>query len=261
MPDTARFKLKPAGCIPARPESRKAVMAYRLIRLSRRLAWVSLAFSATLPAGCSTPIHLSDFHVTSAPWSPALDVAGLVCQPVAALGPVAAPGIQGLSATVSYALTSALSQASPPIRTMPMPEMVNRLTDQGLAGEYVDMLSGAARGGILERERLRRIGAALGSRYVLQPGLAEFNQTVLDKFEFSGLKIVRTRVLALRLWLQLWGTQTGHLLWESTGEVTVAAPILALESTVSLAEIAQKLWSRMIEDGLLGTKTESPRCP
>ena len=81
------------------------------------------------------------------------------------------------------------------------------------------------------------------------------------QFEFSGLKIVRTRVLALRLWLQLWGTQTGHLLWESTGEVTVAAPILSLESTVSLATIAQKLWSRMIEDGLLGTKTGSPRCP
>ncbi|SRR5213593_2298728 len=119
MPDTARFQLKSAGGIPARPESRKAVMAYRLLRLSRRLAWVSLAFSATLSAGCSTPVHLSDSHVTSAPWSPALDVAGLVCQPVAALGPVAAPGIQGLSATVSYALTSALSQASPPIRTIP----------------------------------------------------------------------------------------------------------------------------------------------
>src|SRR6267142_6366527 len=126
MPDTDRFKLKPAGCIPARPESRKAVMAYRLIRMSRRLAWVSLAFSATLPAGCSTPIHLSDFHVTSAPWSPALDLAGLVCQPVAALGPVAAPGIQGLSATVSYALTSALSQASPRMCALPMAEMVSR---------------------------------------------------------------------------------------------------------------------------------------
>ena len=236
-------------------------MAHRLIRLSQRLARLSLAFSAILLAGCSTPVHLSDSHTTSAPRSPALDIAGLACQPVAALGPVAAPAIQGLSATVSYALTTALSQASPPIRTMPMPEMLNRLTDQGLAGEYVDMLAGAARGGVLERERLLRIGTALGSPYVLQPGLAEFNQTVLDKFELAGLKIVRTRVLALRLWLQLWGTQTGHLLWESTGEVTVAAPILALESTVSLAEIAQKLWSRMIEDGLLGTKAETPRCP
>jgi hypothetical protein len=43
--------------------------------------------------------------------------------------------------------------------------------------------------------------------------------------------------------------------------VTVAAPILSLQSTVSLAAIAQKLRSRMIEDGLLGTKAGSPRCP
>ena len=244
------------------PESCKAVMAHRLIRQRRCLAGLSLAFSATLLAGCSTPTRLSDSHVTSVPRSPAVDVAGLVCEPVATFGTVAAPAIQGLSATVSYALTAALSKASPPIRTMPMPDMLNRLTDRGLAGEYVDLLSSAARGGgILERERLGRIGAALGSRYVLQPGLAEFNQTVLDKFEFSGLKIVRTRVLALRLWLQLWGTQTGHLLWESTGEVTVAEPVLRPESTVSLAAIAQKLWSLMIEDGLLGTKAGTPRCP
>jgi hypothetical protein len=229
--------------------------------LSRQVVGVILAFSAALPAGCSTPFHMSDVHVTSAAPSSSLDITVLACEPVTTLGLVAPVGLQGLSPTVSHALTTALSGASPPIRAMPMPELVNRLTDQELAGEYATMLSDVARSGILERERLRRIGAALGSQYVLQPGLAEFNQTVLDKFEFSGLKIVRTRVLALRLWLQLWGTQTGHLLWESTGEVTVAEPVLRPESTVSLAAIAQKLWSLMIEDGLLGAKAGTPRCP
>ena len=38
----------------------------------------------------------------------------------------------------------------------------------------------------------------------------------------------------LRLWLQLWDAQTGHLLWESTGEVTVAAAVVRQDSTVSL---------------------------
>ena len=37
------------------PESCKAVMAHRLIRQRRCLAGLSLAFSATLLAGCSTP--------------------------------------------------------------------------------------------------------------------------------------------------------------------------------------------------------------
>jgi hypothetical protein len=47
---------------------------------------------------------------------------------------------------------------------------------------------------------------------VLQPGLAEFNQTVADKFEFSGWKILRTRISSLRLWLWLWDVNTGRML-------------------------------------------------
>ena len=221
----------------------------------------SLPLAMALIAGCGVPVHLSDSHVTSAPRSPALDLAVLVCQPIASLGPAAPPGLQGLSATVSHSLATALSQASPPIRTIPLAEMVNRLIDQALTGEYAEVLASAARGGIPERERLRGIGAALGSRYVLQPGLAEFNQTVLDKFEFGGIKLVRTRLLALRLWLQLWDAQTGHLLWESSGEVTVSAPVISPESTMSLDKMAGKLWSRMIKDDLIGTNTASPRCP
>jgi len=229
--------------------------------LSRRIAGAILASVALFSTGCSTPFHLSDEHVTTGPQSPFLDISVLACAPVAALG-VAAPGaLQGLSLTVSHALSTALTQASPPIRAIPMLEALNRLTDQGLAGEYAELLASYGRGGIPDRARLERIGAALGSRYVLQPGLAEFSQTVLDKFEFTGLKIVRTRVSTLRLWLQLWDARTGHLLSESTGEVTVATPVVATESTVSLDDIAQELWSRMIKQDLLKRAGESWRCP
>jgi hypothetical protein len=127
----------------------------------------------------------------------------LACTPVATLGVIAPGGIQGLGPTVSHALTTTLAQASPPIRVVPTLEVLNRLTDQGLAGEYAELLASYSRSGIPDRARLQRIGAALGSSYVLQPGLAEFSQGVIDKFEFGGLKIVRTRVSTLRLWLQL----------------------------------------------------------
>ena len=212
-------------------------------------------------AGCGTPLHVSADHVTSGPRSPSLDIAVLACQPVAILGVVAPGGIQGLGPTVSHALTAALSKASPPIRAVPTSEALNRLTDQGLAGEYAELLASYSRSGIPDRARLQQIGAALGSRYVLQPGLAEFTQNLFDKFEFGGLKIVRTRISTLRLWLQLWDTQTGHILSESTGEVTVATPVVSSDSTVSLDDIAKKLWSTMIESDLLGGTSESWRCP
>jgi hypothetical protein len=179
------------------------------------------------------------------------DVAVLAREPVATLGLVAPVSLQGLSVPVSHALATALSQASPPVLGIPTYETVNRLNDNGLAADYAEMISGFARSGILDRERLQRIGSALGSRYVLQPGLAEFTQTVIDRFEVSGFKLFRTKVTTLRLWLQLWDAQAGQILWESAAEVTVVTELFRSERVVPLTQIAQDLWSRMIREDLL----------
>jgi hypothetical protein len=138
---------------------------------------------------------------------------------------------------------------SPFIWDMPTYEVVNRLNDRDLAAAYGDLLAGFARSGILDREPLRRLGAALDAPYVLQPGVAEFSQVVGDKFEVVGWKLLKTRLTTLRLWLQLWDTRTGQLLWEGSGEVTVAAQLLTQEASVSLEDIAQRLcraWSTTI---------------
>jgi hypothetical protein len=200
---------------------------------------------------------LSDTHTTSTPRSQSFDVAQLAREPVATFGIIAPAGLQGFSATVSHALGTALLEASPPIRGIPDNDTVNMLNGQGLAAEYADLISGFARSGILERERLQRIGSALGSRYVLLPGLAEFNQAIIDRFEFSGFKLIQIRVTTLRVWLQLWDVKMGQILWQSSGESTVGTRLLRPERTVPLDEIARKLWLRMIQDGLLAGKTSS----
>jgi hypothetical protein len=82
------------------------------------------------------------------------------------------------------------------------------------------MISAFARSDILDRERLQRIGSALGTRYMLQPGLAEFSQSLMDRFEIVGFKLLKALVTTLR------DTQAGQMLWESAGESTVAARVL-----------------------------------
>jgi hypothetical protein len=92
---------------------------------------------------------------------------------------------------------------------------------------------------------------------VLLPGLTDFNQVLIDRFEIAGLKMVRNRVITLRLWLQLWDTETGQIIWESTGEANVASELLLPQRIFPLDEIGQKLWLRMIEQNLLAEKTQS----
>jgi hypothetical protein len=224
--------------------------------VTRRISGTVLAFMAALLAGCG-PVYLSDTYATSTLRPASIDVAALAGKPVATLGLVAPANLQGFSPTLSHALATALAEVNPPIREISTFETVNRLADQGLATEYADLLSGFVRNGILDRQRLRRIGSGLGSRYVLLPGLAQLDQAVIDKFEAAGLKLLRNRVTTLRLWLQLWDVQTGHIVWESAGEVTVSTVLLSPKQTVPLEEIVEKLLFNMIQDGLLRGKTKT----
>lgn len=61
----------------------------------------------------------------------------------------------------------------------------------------------------------------------------------------------------LRLCLQLWDVQSGHIVWESAGEITVSTVLLSPKQTVPLEETVQKLLFNMIQDGLLRGKTKS----
>jgi hypothetical protein len=226
------------------------------IPLTRHISGAILALWTALFAGC-VPVYLWETHTTSTPRPQAFDVAVLAREPVATLGPLTPAGLQGFNPFLSRGLVAAILEVSPPIRGIPIHETVNVVNGQGLAAEYADLISGFVRSGILERERLQRIGSALGSRYVLLPGLADFNQVVIDKFEIAGIKMVRNRVITLRLWLQLWDTQTGEIVWESAGEATVASQLLLPQRMVPLDEIGQKLWLRMVQDNLLTGETQA----
>jgi len=225
--------------------------------ITRHIGGTVLAVTAALLAAGCGPVNLSDTHATSTPRPESFNVGALAGGPVATLGVVAPASLQGLSPTLSLALATALAEVSPPIRGIPTFETVNRLTDQGLAAEYADLLAGFSRNGILERQRLRWIGSGLGSRYVMLPGLAQLDETIIDKFEAAGLKLLRNRVTTLRLWLQLWDAQTGHIVWESAGEITVSTVLLSPSRAVPLGETIQKLLFNMIQDGLLRGKTRT----
>jgi hypothetical protein len=216
---------------------------------------VILAISIALLAGCWPP-RTWDAHTTSSLPAASLDLTTLTGERVATLGVVTPPALQGYGPALSHALVAALAEATPPLPAQPIPDTLNALNQQGLAAEYADLLSGFARSGVLERKRLQSLGSALRVRYVLLPGLAGFDEVLADSFEISGLKIVRSRITTLRLWLQLWDTQTGRLLWESAGEARVASELLRPDRTVPFDETAQKLWLRIIREGLLG---ERPR--
>ena len=113
-----------------------------------RIGGALLATVAMLLAGCGPP-YLSDTYATSTPKPASFDTSDLARMPVVVLAFVAPGNLQGLSPTLSHALSGALAEVTPPIREIPTAETLNRLTDKGLATEYADLRAGFARNGML----------------------------------------------------------------------------------------------------------------
>ena len=224
--------------------------------MARRVSGPLVVVVAAFLISCS-PLYIWDINTTSTARPPSFDVGELSQQPVATPGLVAPAALQGLSTALSHALVAALAGASPPVRAIPAREIANALNDQGLATVYGELLEGFTRTGIMDRDRLQRIGSALGFRYLLLPGLAQLDHVILDRFEIAGVKVIRTRVTVLRVWLQLWDTRTGHILWESAGEVATASEVVRHDRVVPIDETAEKVWQRMIQRDLLEGGTGS----
>jgi hypothetical protein len=215
-----------------------------------RARLVILALSVTLVAACA-PARVSQTHTTATSSREPPALSEIAQEPVATLGLFAPGGLQGFSPFLSYGLAAALADVAPSLRVTPVQDAMNRLNEQGMAGEYAELIAGFARSSILDRDRLGRIGSALGARYVFLPGVAELTHNLFDRFEMGGLKVLRNNVTTLRLWLQLWDVKSGQLLWESVGEATVANPILTSVQATPLGAIAQRLWRRMLQDDLV----------
>ncbi len=200
-----------------------------------------------LSVACVGPLRQWGDEITFHPGAASLDVSTLREEQVAVLSAVVGFGLEGYAHQVSRSLVSALQHRDPPIKCLTVLDTLNRLNQEGLSGAYAVMVSEYVKTGILGREGLEKIGRALHTRYVFQPSLASFSQTMSGRLSFLGLRILQTRITTLRLTLQLWDTQTGNIVWESSGEATLAGEDIR-EFRIPFDEIARGLWSHMLDN-------------
>ncbi|HQR14675.1 MAG TPA: hypothetical protein PLZ37_08945 [Nitrospira sp.] len=211
--------------------------------LGRRL----IVFGMLLSMGCIGPLQQwgeeTAFHRKTTSFDPAT----LKQERAAVLNAVVGFGLEGYAHQVSRSLSSALEQRPAQIIALPAHESLNRINRGGLTPTYADMVSAYARTGILNRAGLQELGMALQAAYVFQPSLASFSQSMSGRFSFFGLRVLQTRVTMLRLSLQLWDTRTGDIVWEASGEATLAGEDVR-EFRIPFDEIARRLWTHMLDD-------------
>jgi hypothetical protein len=171
------------------------------------------------------------------------------------------PGLRGNEVALDYMLAEILHRVAPQIHIVRPQHSMSQINQQGLAAEYAQMRTDAEQSHILNRDSLRKIGEAIGARFVFQPRLAAFTQIMYDRWTFPafGVVISQTRQCDLRISLQLWDAKTGELLWSSMAEGTMQSEAFA-KDPVYLEDIMRVTMGSIVAD-FVNRKTASTYTP
>lgn len=140
--------------------------------------------------------------------------------------------------TISDIIEKAFQKEKPKINIISSRETINSINTSELTDIYSKMLDYYDTTGILKKDYLWKIGDALKVRYIIQPKLLSFAESISSRFSFLGLAIVSTRETTVKISLQLWDTVTGNVIWEGSGQATVAIESMRAKP-VTFEEVAE----------------------
>jgi hypothetical protein len=166
---------------------------------------------------------------------------------VAVLNALVGMGLEGYRSQVSQSLFQALGKENYPFQVISPQATKYQLNREGLAREISAMALDYSQSGILNLDTLHNMARTLEWDYVLQPSMAEFRQALDTRLRFFGLRVFQTRITNLRLSFQLWDTRSGEIVWESSGEGTMAGEDVR-DVLIPFGDITQRLWSDILKD-------------
>jgi hypothetical protein len=123
---------------------------------------------------------------------------------------------------LALVFTDTLKQERPDIRVVPLAGTISAINQAGLTELYKSMYRDYRDTGVFDPESLRQIGEATGVRYAGQLKMPGFGQGSKGRFGIFGLEIMKTQTATIRLYFQIWDTQTGGIAWEGVDELSAA---------------------------------------
>jgi hypothetical protein len=185
---------------------------YSLLRV---LALLCLVASA----GCTTE---GQFYSDSHHRPLGLDYGLLKAGGIGFLTPATPTGLEADKQGLALGFAESLKSARPGVRVVPLPDILSAVNRSNLTDDYKRIYRDYLETGILEQSILQRIGDAGNVRYLAQLSLGQFVQESRGRFSVIGMRLIETKRAALRVFLQIWDSQTGEITWEASEELNLA---------------------------------------
>jgi hypothetical protein len=231
---------------------------FRRVRASTA---ASLALLFMCMAGCGGSLYGWQVRTNSTPVSPSFDQTPIDEKRIAIFPTLATGPLQGTAVGMSQYLGQTLKTLTPTWKVLTEQETLTRINTQGLGMEYIRMRWDAEQSYLLNRDSLRKIGAALGVQYVFQPRLAGFTQIMTERWQIPAFdfRVMQTRSSLLRVSMQMWEVESGELLWSSVAETVMESETLTQEP-VFLEDAVRLTFGSLMSD-FLNRRTSSKYTP
>ena len=215
------------------------MMTNRTWRFHGWLLLVALAIA--LCGGCATDqVHSSAHHSNIGLKKGDLESSGL-----AFITPSTVTGQEEDKQALGFIFGEVMKEMRPDIPLVSLPQTLSAINRAGIADSYKSMYEDYGDTGIFRFDILKEIGKVTGARYLAQIKLSSFNQQSKGRFSALGLRIVQTQEANLRLFFQIWDSQTGAIVWEGTEEVTYSWDSSS-EQPVTFRKIVEKTARNLI---------------
>lgn len=167
---------------------------------------------------------------------------------VAFITPSTVTGQEQEKQAVALSFAEVLKQERPGIRVSTLAETLGAVNRAGLADAYKRMYDDYRDTGLFSADLLKRVGEATGARYIAQLKLQRFEQGSQERFGILGIRIVETKYAHIRLFLQIWDSQSGGITWEGMQEMRYAHDTMSEEPVMQrtvLERTARDLVARL----------------
>jgi Cdc6-like AAA superfamily ATPase len=215
---------------------------YNIVTNPRSRPYLLLTLIILLISGCSINQIQSSVQFEDISLSPR----GLESQGVAFITPSTVTGREQDIQALAFIFADILQKERPDIKVVSLPETLSAINRAGLADEYQHMYVAYSNTGIFKKDALRMVGQATGVRYLAQLKLASFQQDASGRFGIFGLRLVKTHQANIRLFLQIWNSEEGSIVWEATEELNYAWDTLQ-EKPVSFQLVVEEIARNLIQ--------------
>jgi len=148
-------------------------------------------------------------------------------------------------AIVGAILVDTLQELRKEIPITPPDQVISLVNAMDKTEIYSEIMKEYLAIGILRKGPAAKIGQLTKCRYLMLPVLVEHETHRDTRLSFFGLKVAETREADLRLFLQIWDSTTGELVWQGTGSATIATDNI-LSVPVLTEELARRVWRDLV---------------